>query len=163
MSDMTDKQPDEILAAMGAAVELGRDGDRPGARDALTRLWERASVDGDAMHRCSIAHYLADLQDSPADELMWDERALAAVTDLDDERVRRVHDSMRVRAFLPSLHLNLADVHRRLGNIGEAREHLAAATKEVDALPDDDYGSMMLGALDRVREALDSGPQDVDQ
>lgn len=149
--------PDHVMAAIGAAVEQGRSGDRAAARDALTTLWDRVGEHGDALHRCSIAHYLADLQDAVTDELAWDQRALAAVTDLDDDRARSHHDSLRVRAFLPSLHLNLADAYRRAGEPAEARHHLTAATTDLDTLPDDDYGAMIRSGIARAREALDSG------
>ncbi|MER5457209.1 hypothetical protein ABT008_20705 [Micromonospora sp. NPDC002389] len=145
------------MAAIGVAVETGRAGDRAGARDALERLWETIGVDGDALHRCTVAHFLADLQDSVTDELTWDQRALAAITDLSEERARRYHDSLRVRAFLPSLRLNLADAHRRAGDAAEARRHLAAAEADLDALPDDGYGAMIRSGVARARQALDAG------
>lgn len=157
MSEATKTGPDDVMVAIGAAVEQGRAGDGAGARDTLTVLWEQVGEHGDALHRCSIAHYLADLQESVVDELAWDERAMAAVTTLSDERVRRFHDSMQVRAFLPSLHLNLADAHRRAGNPAEARPHLAAAVAGLDALPDDEYGSMIRTGVEKVRTAVDSG------
>ncbi|WP_430782418.1 hypothetical protein [Actinoplanes sp. G11-F43] len=108
-------------------------------------MWERVGADGDALHRCSIAHYPADLQHAVADELRWDQRALAAVTDLDDARARGHHDSLRVRAFLPSLHLNLADACQRM-----ARQHLAAAAEHLEALPDDGYKAMIQADITRV-------------
>ncbi|MFG1603080.1 hypothetical protein [Actinoplanes sp. NPDC049265] len=148
---------DEVMTAMGTAVEQGRAGDRAGARRALTELWDTVGDQGDALHRCSIAHYLADLQDEIADELRWDQRALAAVTDLSDERARRYRDSFQVRAFLPSLHLNLADAHRRSGDFAEARRYLATAVEHVDALPDDDYGAMIRSGIGKVREAVEAG------
>lgn len=64
---------------------------------------------------------------------------------------------MQVRGFLPSLHLNLADCHRRLGDPTHARDHLAEAQRSVDALADDDYGRMLRDALQHVRDALDVG------
>lgn len=157
MSESTNIDKDEVMTAIGAAVERGRAGDRAGARDALVQLWETVGEDGDALHRCSIAHYLADLQEAVIDELAWDQRALAAVTDLRDERVRRYHDSLQVRAFLPSLRLNVGDAHRRAGNFAEAQQHLAAAALDLDALPDDDYGSMIRAGVGKVQKALQSG------
>ncbi|MFI5841775.1 hypothetical protein ACIA8K_18900 [Catenuloplanes sp. NPDC051500] len=145
------------MAAIGAAVEQGRAGDAQGAREALAALWARVGAEGDALHRCSIAHYLADLQDEVVEELAWDERALDAVSTLSDERVRRFHDSLQVRAFLPSLYLNLADAHRRAGNRDEARPHLAAAVAGLDVLPDDAYGAMIRAGVENVRVALDEG------
>ncbi|WP_328474053.1 hypothetical protein OHA21_14135 [Actinoplanes sp. NBC_00393] len=148
---------DNVLAEMGQAVEQGRAGDRVGARVALEALWARVGDDGDALHRCSIAHFCADLQDAVADELAWDQRALAAVSDLSDERAQRFHDSLQVRGFLPSLHLNLADAYRRNGEPGPAREHVAQAVQHLDALPDDEYGAQLRAAVGRVSDALDAG------
>jgi hypothetical protein len=104
---------DAVMEEIRKAQELNVADDKAGARAILERLWETAD---DALHRCSIAHYLADLQGSVEDELRWDELALAAFPDLTDERIRAYEDSWRARAFLPSLHLNLADVHRRAGH-----------------------------------------------
>ncbi|UWP87511.1 hypothetical protein [Dactylosporangium fulvum] len=145
------------MAGIVAAVELGRSGQRARARDALTALWERIGADGDALHRCTLAHYLADLQDTAEAELMWDERALAAVGGLTDERARQYHSSLQVRGFLPSLHLNLADDHRRLGDPEAAREHLAAARDLSRHLPGDQYGDLVRDGIRNVTRALDAG------
>ncbi|WP_122982169.1 hypothetical protein [Actinoplanes teichomyceticus] len=136
------------------AQEMNLGGDRAGARATLERLWETAD---DALHRCTIAHYLADLQGSVEDELRWDELALREFPGLTDERAREYDATWQARAFLPSLHLNLADVHRRAGNRGRARHHLTEAVAALDALPADDYGAMIRDALDEVREAIDTG------
>src|SRR3712207_8395824 len=69
---------DETMAEIVAAVELGRDGARTEARRRLTDLWGRVGPDGDPLHRVTLAHFLADLQDDVRAELCWDERALAA-------------------------------------------------------------------------------------
>ncbi|WP_434743854.1 hypothetical protein [Micromonospora sp. SH-82] len=144
------------MVAIGQAVGLGRTGQVAAARDALGALWNRVGPDGDPLHRCAVAHYLADLQDTVESELEWDRRALAAVTGLTDERVRRFHTSLRVRAFLPSLHLNLADAHRRLGDLEAARSHNDRARALVDALPDDEYGATIRFGIERVGEALEA-------
>jgi hypothetical protein len=88
----------EHLEEITAAVELGRGGEREVARQRLAALWEGA---GAGQTRCAIAHYLADVQDETADELVWDLRALE---DVEDD------------GWLPSLHLNLADDYRRPTN-----------------------------------------------
>lgn len=116
---------DEVMADLG----------RAGARAALEALWVRVGDDGDPLHRCSIAHYCADLQDAVADELEWDRRALAAVGGLSDERARRFHDALQVRGFLPSLHVNLADAYRRHGEAGPARHHLQLAVRHLGVQP----------------------------
>ena len=138
--------PDETMAEFAAAVELGRGGARAEARRRLTDLWARVGPDGDPLHRVSIAHFLADLQDDVRAELRWDERALAAAGDLTDERAQRYDAALRVRGLLPSLHLNLADCLRRLGEASGARQHLAQAA-----------ASMIRTGLWQVRQALEAG------
>lgn len=148
-------EPDEIMAAIGAAVERGHRGERAEAHDDLAELWNRIDPDGDALHRCTLAHHMADLQASAEAELEWDQRALAAADDLTDDRARRFHTSLQVRGFLPSLHLNLADVNRRLGHVDRARRHAELARDLSRHLPDDGYGTMIRGGIRRVLAALD--------
>ena len=76
--------------------------------------------DGDALHRCMIAHYMADMQADPRQELLWDRRALEAAGSLTGAGAKEYH---------PSLHLNLAEGYRKLGDWDAAREHLAQATE----------------------------------
>ncbi|MFF5180248.1 hypothetical protein ACFY2Q_19670 [Micromonospora sp. NPDC000316] len=156
MTDTDQPTPDPTMTRIIEAVQLGQAGARAQARDQLTALWDEIGPTGDALHRCTLAHYLADLQDTVEAELVWDERALAAVADLTDERARRHDDALRVRGFLPSLHLNLADVHRRLGHTGPAHTHLAAARQLADTLPEDPYGDMIRAGIRGVAEALAS-------
>ncbi|MGV9213508.1 hypothetical protein ACTFTM_16760 [Micromonospora sp. RB23] len=139
--------PDPTMTRIVEAVQLGQTGRAAEARELLTALWDEIGPTGDALHRCTLAHHLADLQDTLNAELSWDERALAAVSGLTDERARRHLPSLQVRAFLPSLYLNLADCHRRLGNAGAAREHLARAREHLAQLPDDPYGEMIRASV----------------
>jgi hypothetical protein len=148
------------MADVTAAVELGRGGRRQEARERLADLWQRVGEQGDPLHRVSVAHFLADLQDDVAQELAWDERALAAVQELTDERAQQYATSLQVRGFLPSLHLNLADAQRRLGRAQRALEQLARAEASVEALPDDGYGRLVRGGIEHVRAALAAGSTD---
>ena len=149
--------PDETMAEIVAAVELGHSGARTEARRRLTDLWERVGPDGDPLHRVTLAHFLADLQDDVRAELRWDERALAAAGDLTDERAQQYDAALRVCGLLPSLHLNLADCLRRLGDLSGARRHLARAEASVDELADDGYGRLVRTGLEHVRGALEAG------
>ncbi|MEH0928957.1 hypothetical protein [Micromonospora sp. CPCC 205558] len=145
---MTDQSiADPTMTRIGEAVQLGRSGAPAQARALLAALWDELGPTGDALHRCTLAHYLADLQDSTEAELSWDERALAAVAELTDERAQRHLPALQVQAFLPSLYLNLADCHRRLGNVAAAREHLALAREHLVRLPDDPYGDSIRAAV----------------
>ncbi|MEU1248096.1 hypothetical protein [Micromonospora arida] len=155
---MTDQATaDPTMTRIVEAVQLGQTGAPARAREQLTALWDELGPSGDALHRCTLAHYLADLQDTTEAELAWDERALAAVSDLTDERAQRYLSSLQVQAFLPSLYLNLADCHRRLGNVGPAREHLARAREHLVRLPDDPYGESIRAA---VRDFVEDDPTD---
>ncbi|MBY6368352.1 hypothetical protein [Rhodococcoides corynebacterioides] len=146
--------PDPTMEAITAAVMRGRGGDVAGARSDLEALWSEIGVRGDEFHRCTLAHYLADLYDDAAVALIWDVRALDAADALDDDRAQQHHASLQVAAFYPSLHLNLADNLRRLGSFPAAADHLDRAEERLSALPDDAYGEMIRSALTELRQAV---------
>ncbi|MET8776707.1 hypothetical protein ABZV58_17015 [Nocardia sp. NPDC004654] len=150
---MTD-QTDATMDAITHAVELGRAGDRDTARTTLTALWTELGPQGDPLHRCTLAHYLADLHDDAAQALTWDLRALDAADSLTDERVRRHHAGLAVRGFYPSLHLNLADNYRRLGSFEAARQQIDAARECLHTLGEDQYGTMVRTAVEEVAQAI---------
>ncbi|WP_280234330.1 hypothetical protein [Nocardia cyriacigeorgica] len=150
-------EPDPTMAAITAAVTRGRAGDGAGARSTLTDLWTEIGPHGDPFHRCTLAHYLADLYDDPAQALAWDIRALDAAETLADARVKEFDATLDVRGFFPSLHLNLADNYRRLSAFDAARQQVDAARTHLHALPDDDYGAMIRTALDEMADLISSG------
>jgi hypothetical protein len=90
---------------------------------------------------------------------MWDERALAAADETPDGRAAEYQASLQVSAFYPSLHLNLAEDHRKLGAAGRAREHLARARERLHVLDGTEasapgYAETIIAALDRVEARL---------
>ena len=101
---------------------------------------------GDPLDRVALAHHMADVCDDPAEELEWDLRALAAAGALTDTQT--------ARGFYPSLHLNLGEDYRKLGDPAAAREHLALARARLDALCDDDYATGIRLALDGLADRL---------
>lgn len=147
--------PDPIMNRIAEATVLGGAGDPEAARIRLSALWAEIGVAGDPLHRCTLAHHLADVCADPAQALMWDTRALDAAEALTDHRVQRHHAGLQVAGFYPSLHLNIADNLRRLSSFAAAAEHIAAAKHSVFALADDTYGSMVRLAIDEVAEAID--------
>lgn len=151
---------DSTMETIGRAVELGRAGDVDGARRRLVEVWEKVGVSGDPFHRCTLAHYLADLYDHPAEALVWDIRALDAAASITDERAQAHHQSLQIAGFYPSLHLNIADNLRRLGAFDAALEHISCAEAHSDALADDGYGTMIRTAIEEVREATEKGDTD---
>lgn len=142
------------MARIGEGMTLGQRGERAAARELFDRLWVEIGDDGDAFHRCALAHSMADVQDDVREELLWDERALAAADSLTDERVAEGGVATGVAAFYPSLHLNIAECHRKLGDLPAARRHIEQGRARVGALPDDGYGRMIRGGLDRLAEQL---------
>jgi hypothetical protein len=141
---------DDRMAEVFAAVRLG--GVDPAAgRRALEKLWDELGERADALHRCVIAHHLADLQEEAAEALRWDQRALAAVfgpgVPLDEG----------LRGFLPALYLNLADSHRRVGEFEVAGMQLAIARGHLDVLASDAYGALIRARLRGVEDALAAG------
>jgi hypothetical protein len=153
-ADTTGKS-DEVMEKIVAAIKLSHDGERDEAREHFAALWDEIGPDGDPFHRCTLAHYMADVQDDPNDELTWDLRALEAAEALTDERAQSYHASLTVEGFLPSLHLNLADDYNKLSDFTRAREHLERARETVHVLADDVYGAMIRSGIDRVTGELD--------
>ncbi|MBW9209376.1 hypothetical protein KV100_06890 [Mumia sp. zg.B21] len=142
--------PDPIMQRIAVAMSLGQRDDRDGARAALREVWDELGEDGDSFHRCVVAHFLADVTADAEEELVWDLRALAAARETSDERAKAHHASLTIAGFFPSLHLNLADVLRRLGRFDEAAEHAESASARIDVLPEDDYGTGLHEALVEV-------------
>ncbi|MFF2195821.1 hypothetical protein [Streptomyces sp. NPDC058157] len=146
--------PDATMEAIARAVTEGRTGDPASARRALLDLWARIGVTGDPLHRCSLAHHLADLHADPAEALAWDVRALDAADAVTGERARQHHSGLRIAGFYPSLHLNLADDHRRLGSFEAAARHIEAARTHAPSLSADPYGDLVRRAVEEVAEAI---------
>ncbi|MGH2632327.1 MAG: hypothetical protein ACRDG3_02850 [Tepidiformaceae bacterium] len=142
------------MSDLGEAAELGRRGERAAARERFRALWERVGPDGDALHRCAIAHSMADVQDDIHDELRWDLEALAVAEQITDEQATAAGAGLTVAGFYPSLHLNLASCYRRLGDPDRAREHLLLGREAAGALPEDAYGDMVRSEIGRLERAL---------
>ena len=140
---------DAVMTRIGQAVMLLHGGDREEARNRFGAIWAEIGEGGDALHRTTLAHYMADTQDDPGDELAWDLRALTAAGG----------DASAVRAFYPSLHLNLAADYVKLQRPEAARVHLDQARSAADALGEgpsgDGYDEGVRTAIDRLERRLD--------
>lgn len=148
---------DPILTRIGEAAALNHhnQGQRDAARDLLTQLWEDIGGEGgDPLHVCVLAHSMADVQDDPRQELVWDLRALAAADRIKQDRAQEAGVTLPVAGLYPSLHLNLADCYRKLGEFDQARIHFQQAEITIDVLGDDDYGRLIRNGLDRLRREL---------
>lgn len=142
------------MDAITSAVTLGHQGETARARQDLLAIWDGLGVLGDPLHRCSLAHYLADLCPDPAVALIWDVRALDAAGALTDQRAGEHHAGLDVAGFYPSLHLNIADNLRRLSSFEAAAEQIGKAEECVAALPQGPYGDMVRTAIRGVRDAI---------
>ena len=148
-------EPDATMTQIGRGVELSQRGEREAARHIFAAVWEQiGGEDGDPLHRCGLAHAMADVQDDVHEELVWDLRALDAAELTSDERASRAGVTTPVAGFYPSLHLNLGECYRKLGELDLAREHLERGQAAVGALADDGYGQMVRGGLERLAERL---------
>jgi hypothetical protein len=138
---------DDVLAAIGRAQQ-GLDG----GREAMLQQWATTGPD-DHARRCVLAHYLADQEPVLADEVAWDELALAEHALLADDALAVV-GIPSARGMAPSLHLNLGDGYLRQGRLDDARRQLEAGLATADALGDDAYGAMVGGGLGRLVQRL---------
>jgi hypothetical protein len=141
-------QWDSITAAVGVA--LG--GDREAGLAQLTSCWDDTR-EADHAQRCVIAHYLADLQPDLADEVAWDERALAAYAGVTEAALAPI-GIPRARGLAPSLHLNLGDGYLRQGRVDDARAQLEAGLADQGELADDGYGAMIRAGLSRLQDRI---------
>ncbi|MGW1818937.1 hypothetical protein ACWCQM_35935 [Streptomyces sp. NPDC002125] len=187
---------DVVMTRIGQAIMLLHAGDREEARNRFGIIWSEIGEHGDALHRCTLAHYMADTQDDPGDELAWDLRALTAAQGLagvgggavagradedprgEDSRGEdspgedfppgsvaaspgsvtgppgEHRDASAVRAFFPSLHLNLAADYLKLQRFEAARLHLDQAWDAAGVLEGDGYGGGIRAAIGRMEQRL---------
>jgi hypothetical protein len=160
MTRMT--QPDEVMAVLAEGIAIAQRGERAQARSVLADLWGRLEPGSERhlprapLHRCAVAHSIADLQDDVCEELRWDLRALEAAADVTDEQVADAGMTGGAGALFPSLYLNLGDAYRRLGLREEAVARLRLGRACLDALPEGGYRDMIAGGLDRLEVRLGS-------
>jgi hypothetical protein len=147
---------DPVMTRIGHGVELHHQrGDREAARLLFAEVWEELGGEqGDPLYVCVLAHSMADVQDDVHQELLWDQRALAAADRLTDDRTGEAGVALPVAGLYPSLHLNLCDCYRKLGDLERAREHLRLARDGIGVLGDDDYGRVIRDGLERLTRQL---------
>ena len=145
------------LVRIGEAVQLNHRGEREAARLLFAEIWDEIGGEqGDPLHVCVLAHAMADVQDDVHQELLWDHRALTAADQLTDDHVVQAGVALPVAGLYPSLHLNLGECYRKLGDLDHARAHLRQAQASIGVLGDDGYGQLIRGGLDRLAHLLSS-------
>jgi hypothetical protein len=83
-----------------------------------------------------------------------DLRALEAAGRVEDPDLDRIGMVGGGTVLYPSLHLNLADVYRRLGEDRPARLHVERGREALNDVEPDGYAEMIRQALDRVEARL---------
>lgn len=147
-------EPDAVMTQIGQAVGLGQRGERQDARRQLAELWDQIGRAGDPLHRVALAHAMADLQDDPHDELAWDLRALHAADEVTDDRAAQAGVTGPVAGLYPSLHLNVGEDYRKIGDLTAARHHLKLGRTAARVLGDDGYSKMIKGGLEKLGDRL---------
>ena len=145
---------DPIMTEIMAAIAILQSGDRADGRRQLEAIWSRISDAPEPIHECTLAHYMADAQDDIADELAWDLRALNAALRCTDNDAQRHSQAVSIAAFMPSLHINLAEDYLNLGDVARSREHLASARGFCAELADDGYGRMIQRGIERIAKQV---------
>ena len=148
-------QDDPMMSRIMAAVFDKSGGNEQ--RERFAALWNEVGDDGDPLHRCTLAHYAADVESNPRKALVWNHRSLDAVGELSDERLQMTFPTLTVAGFMPSLHLNLAQDYQQLGDPAKATRHLDAAEDGLAVLSEGGYGAMIRRGIARLRETLQGG------
>ena len=108
------------------------------AKDLFVQAWNLASTD---VEKFTAAHYLARHQNSVAEKLEWDLRALQLALQIQDDSLT---------ASYPSLYLNVGKGYEDLGDQEQARSYYQLALSYTHYLPTEGYGKM-------IKQGIESG------
>lgn len=112
------------------------------AKTLFLQAWSLAATD---IEKFTAAHYLARHQDSAAQKLAWDLKALQLALQIQD-------DSMT--SSYPSLHLNVGKGFEDLGDLDQAKHHYQLALSHSHHLPTDGYGTMINQGIENALKRL---------
>lgn len=133
------------------AVAVLQSGQKREARQRLLDLWERLKSCALPAERCILAHFLADTEEEARQELDWDLIALQSATGGPSESNAEAL-TPELAGFLPSLHLNVGDAYRRLGDLPAARRHADFGLSWTKELRADGYGDLIKSGLQRLKQ-----------
>jgi hypothetical protein len=115
-------EPDDTMTRTGKGIELSQHGEREARTSHVCPGLER--------HGRGERRPLPPLRAGPLDgrrsredlhvELVWDLRALEAADPITDERAAQAGVTSPVAGFYPSLHLNMGECYRKLGDRDES-------------------------------------------
>lgn len=125
-----------IVKLCGQGMML--ESDPEAAHRLFQQAWDEAT---NPFEQFIAAHYIARQQPTIADKLHWDQVALEAAQNANDETLH---------AAFPSLYLNLAKCYEDLQDFGTARKHYLLAESFTPFLTEDGYSHM-------IRSGIQSG------
>jgi tetratricopeptide (TPR) repeat protein len=88
--------------------------------EAQTLFWQAWEAATDDYEACIAAHYVARYQKGPEETLRWHQEALRRANAVADDRVK---------AFYPSLYLNMGAAYEALGQQAEAQRYYNLAAE----------------------------------
>lgn len=144
----------KLLQRAHEALRLHISGEHEAARTSLIALWEELGDQGNPMVRCSVAHYLADLQGSVESSLHWNLLAWQEVGRVAAPDQVETELGVSSRQLYPSLLLNLAEDYRKLGQSSLARDALDRARTELARLTPDQRPAGLDQALDALADRI---------
>lgn len=126
------------LCAQGMSME----GDQPEAKKLFSNAWNQAST---ALEKFIAAHYLARHQEDPSQKLEWDKISLRFALQIGSEDIK---------AYYPSLYLNIAKCYEDLKKFNLAKKNYQLAHKYSGYLARDGYGDFIRRRISRgLRES----------
>jgi hypothetical protein len=137
---MDPNNPVVKLCALGIGAEMA--GRRDEAAQLYRDAWAARTSDYEA---CIASHYLARLQQTPADSLHWNSEAL---------RFAELANDMGLRDFFPSLYLNVGKSQEDLGNFADAKGFYLLAESASAILPDGEYADTVKRGIRRGLERV---------
>jgi rifampin ADP-ribosylating transferase len=134
----------KIVQQCAQGMLLEGEGKTEEARGLFLKAWRESATD---FERSTSAHYVARHQESVADKLKWDEISLHAALQVSDENIK---------AYYPSLYLNVGKGYEDLNDIDNALKNYHMALSFSDLLSDDGYGKMIrsgiMNGIERVTQ-----------
>jgi tetratricopeptide (TPR) repeat protein len=105
------------------------------AKQLFLQAWNEASNDFD---KFIAAHFVARHQKTVKDKLKWDITALHCAL--------KIHDD-DMKAYYPSLYLNIGKCYEDLKNVDKAIKNYQLALSYTDYLQDDGYGRLIKSGI----------------
>lgn len=140
---------DSLMDDLHSAIVVAQTGDHSEARRLFTEIVPR--LGDDAGKNCILAHYMADVQDSVADELLWDLRSLHHLKQVTEDQIEVLGSSLRTKGFYASIYLNIANCYMKLGERDQLIKYLDLADASCDLLDQDEYGNFIRSRVALLR------------